>query len=523
MTDDDYDFGAPEASTAPARAERPPPAVQAVAPVRALPPPAPGRMPAWDENAERAVVSAVLLDPAALPQLAAFLRPEAFFSEAHRRTYEAALAIYTSGGAVDIVTVAGWLKDRDRLGQVGGVEGLTAVIDCSPAVANVSAHGAIVANHARARATAAFGERLAARARMPIDDTQEFLDAALGDLEAIVRARPNAPSESNLDVLRRLVDDARTRREAALGTRPAVRLGLTTGFPSFDDAFGGLHGARVHFIGGREKRGKTTFARQVALHVASLGIGVVVFSTEQTREEWLIGALACRARTALDVLRGRKTDDPDGWARAMIAAADVAALPIRVIDTSEIHSGQIVQTVRALLAQRRDNEPPIGLAIVDHIHRLATNPDDRREPKTIRIGNDARRFRNACRATKLPWIILAQQRDLDGPRGSRGAVDPKPQGNCTAWSSVPEQEADLVAWLWREPKPRGAVAQMSAAGRSGTPYQLVVTNARHGTACDIALDAHLAYARFDDLAYEEQQRAGSRDNVDDEPETLIPR
>lgn len=508
---DGYDWGgaAPQ--------EKPTPARESVAPAREAPrsnvvalaaQPA-VRLPPWDEPAERAVLSAVMLDPVALPQLAAFLRPEHFYSEAHRRTYEAALALYGAGEAVDVVTVASWLKNRGRLQQVGGIEALAAMLDDSPALANVGSHGAIIANHARAREACALAERIAAQARLPIGDHQEWLEANVAALEAIAREQPGVRRESNLDTLKRIVADAAERLRALTGTPASVKLGLTTGLPTLDLAIGGLHSGRLYGLGGREKRGKTTLARQVAAHVASLGIGVVVFSTEQTRDEWLSALLALRARVPLEVLSGR-ANDPAAWARAMDAAPGASSLPITIVDTPDIHSGQIIQTVRAMIASRRDGEPPLGLVVVDHLHRLQVNPDDRRETKTVRVGNDARRFKNAARATKLPWMMLLQQRDLDTDR----IKDPKPAGNCTAWSSVPEQEADLMAWIWREPPMRGPSARVG----DGRPHRLVITHNRQGPTREIALEAFLSAARFDDTEHEERMRAGSRDYV----EPLLP-
>ena len=50
-------------------------------------------LPRSDE-AERAVLGAVLLDPAALSLVVPILREEDFFSDTHRRIYHAMMALY---------------------------------------------------------------------------------------------------------------------------------------------------------------------------------------------------------------------------------------------------------------------------------------------------------------------------------------------------------------------------------------------------------------------------------------------
>jgi len=55
-------------------------------------PSATGRVPPHDLDAEAAVLSASLLSATALGRAVAILTPEHFYSEAHRRVFEAAVA-----------------------------------------------------------------------------------------------------------------------------------------------------------------------------------------------------------------------------------------------------------------------------------------------------------------------------------------------------------------------------------------------------------------------------------------------
>jgi replicative DNA helicase len=99
-----------------------------------------GRVPPHDLDAEAAVLSAVMVDPLAFDKVSDLLRPDHFYSEAHRRIYEACSELSSVGRPVDVVQVATWLRDRERLAQVGGMPYLTEVLNAAPAVANVSAY-----------------------------------------------------------------------------------------------------------------------------------------------------------------------------------------------------------------------------------------------------------------------------------------------------------------------------------------------------------------------------------------------
>src|SRR3984957_12266812 len=104
------------------------------------------RVPPHDLDAEAAVLSASLLSPSALGRAAQVLLPEHFYSEAHRRVFEAAVALADASTPVDMVTVAGWLKDRDRFTQGGGRPSLQQVLGAAPALglAEVDAYARIV-------------------------------------------------------------------------------------------------------------------------------------------------------------------------------------------------------------------------------------------------------------------------------------------------------------------------------------------------------------------------------------------
>ena len=92
----------------------------------------------WPVTALIVVLSAVMVDPGAFDKVNEFLRPEHFYSEAHRRIYEGAVELSATGKPVDVVQVATWLRDHERLAQAGGVAYLTEVLNAAPAVANVA-------------------------------------------------------------------------------------------------------------------------------------------------------------------------------------------------------------------------------------------------------------------------------------------------------------------------------------------------------------------------------------------------
>jgi replicative DNA helicase len=151
----------------------------------------------YDLDAEGAVISAVLLastpdgaEPGALVAARTILTPEDFYSEAHRRIFEACLALDDEGEAIDAVLVASRLRDHGRLAQVGGLAYLTQIIGAAPAVTHVKNYARIVRRLAERRTIADRLEQAALEIRSGADTTVVIgrLRSAIDGLERDGRA-----------------------------------------------------------------------------------------------------------------------------------------------------------------------------------------------------------------------------------------------------------------------------------------------------------------------------------------------
>src|SRR4051812_11332627 len=146
-----------------------------------------GRVPPHDLDAEAAVLSAILLSREALDRVLEILKPEHFYSDANGRIYEASQALALAGTPIDIVSVASFLKDRERLAQVGGPGYIAPLAGPPPAVAHVGAHAQVVYEKWRLRALIATCQRVAAEGYGDVGGVQEFIDGAEQDIYQLAR------------------------------------------------------------------------------------------------------------------------------------------------------------------------------------------------------------------------------------------------------------------------------------------------------------------------------------------------
>ena len=103
-----------------------------------------GSVPPHSLDAEQSVLGAVLLDNEALHPVLEVLQPEDFYRPAHKVIFEAMIALSDRREPTDVVTLTQQLKADNNLGQCGGVEYLSHLVDIVPTAANTQFYGRII-------------------------------------------------------------------------------------------------------------------------------------------------------------------------------------------------------------------------------------------------------------------------------------------------------------------------------------------------------------------------------------------
>jgi hypothetical protein len=139
-------------------------------------------LPPQDHRAERAVLSAILLDATNLDRVPD-LREEHFACEANRQIFRACRALHAQRRKIDVLTVGGHLQDEDRLAQVGGSPYLSEVLHGSPVIDNVAEHAARVQSKYRAREVITAARRITARGYAGHGDDEAFIADAKAEFD----------------------------------------------------------------------------------------------------------------------------------------------------------------------------------------------------------------------------------------------------------------------------------------------------------------------------------------------------
>jgi replicative DNA helicase len=305
-----------------------------------------GRVPPHDLEAEKALLSAVMVDPAALDRVLEFLKAEHFYSEAHRRIYEACIELRQKGQPVDSVQVASFLRDRERLAQVGGMPYIAQVLLAAPAVANVASYGRNIYEKWRIRQLILTCQRVAAQGYLDYGEAQQFIDNAEQQVYELARVEGRSTVEKLIQVIK-----ASFKALTEASARGGRITGISTGFARYDRVTAGLHPGDLTIVAARPGMGKTSFVLNVAVNVAlptafesatdpnerwdQPGQGVAVFSLEMPREQLANRMLCSEARVDVGNLRSGNLSPAD-WSKLTQAAARLSQLPIWIDDTPSL-------------------------------------------------------------------------------------------------------------------------------------------------------------------------------------------
>ena len=433
-------------SAAPARTyDRRPPQVRAVD--------ISGRVPPHNSDAEEAVLSAILLDGKSLDELA-FLESRDFYADAHARIFDAARAVAATGQPVDITTVAAFLRDRDQIQAIGGIAYLAKIVDTTPAVAHLAAHGRIVADKARVRRLIEACQMIAAEGFGDYGDAQSFIDAAEERVGEI-----NGDQRSSMRSMREIVRTHQVELQSQWeGKRDPWGISFGRALPKLNGYMRGARPGEVIVVGADTGGGKTALVHQLVLDMVGRNyqgetVGALEIMLEMIGEDMVDRSLAIETNLGdFELQTGHfKHHDADGrvrrgsrladatFAQIFSACRELESKPL-LIDEGDQTIASIERSVRTAKRRlARDYHAALRVVALDHIGLV--DDDDRDGVRAL--GRLCKAIRRIAINERVVMFVLCQF-NRDGTKQERPPVLTDLKGG-----SAIEQIADKVVLIDR--------------------------------------------------------------------------
>jgi len=465
-------------------------------------------VPPHDLDAEAAVLSAVMLAQEAFDRVAEFLRPEHFYSGANQRIFEAVLALQNDSHPVDVITVAGWLRDRGLLQQIGGTPYLAQLTDAIPTIAHVETHGRAVQSKFRLRRLIGTCQDFAAVGYGDCGDVQGFIDQAE---QAIFDLARTAEGSSVISLKQAIHGAFGILSEAA--KRGGGITGFATGFHDLDKMTSGLHPGDLYIVAARPGMGKTSFVLNLAAQLAelkrvavegstetseALGTGVVFFSLEMPREQLASRLLASDAGVDVSKIRSGNIGKED-WINLTESASKLGHLPLWLDDTPAIGLLDVRARVRRLQAEisRRSSDGPkaqrLGLVVIDYLQLMSGRPGA--QSREQEISELSRGLKQLAKEMQVSVIALSQ---LNRSVETRTTKDKRPQLSDLRESGAIEQDADCIMFIYRDD-------YYNADSTEPNTAELILAKQRNGPTGKVMLHFNKACTRFENRAADEYE------------------
>ncbi|KXG88530.1 replicative DNA helicase [Fannyhessea vaginae] len=438
------------------------------------------RMP-QDSDAEKSILSAMLLSDDVLQECLMRLRVDDFYLQSHKMIFNAICALAEQGHQADPISVADYLKTQNQLDKIGGSSTLLELNENTFSLTSWEHHIEILRRNATLRAiihASANIQKLAFRAP---EDTKEVVDSAENMLLDVTNKEVTSNFSQLSDLMADLYNDLSDMQEKG---KPQ---GVYTDYPTVDRWLQGLRPGQMIVVGARPGVGKTSFALNLAVNMANSGASVAFFSLEMSKIEIAQRLLSAQAKIDLSVIRGGNIQ-ANQWAPIMAATADLSKLDIMVDDTP----GTTVTEIRAK-ARRMLNNKENSVVIIDYL-QLLSPPSGRyrADSRATEVSEMSRGIKIMAKNLNVPVVALSQlNRQVTGRR------DQKPQLSDLRESGSIEQDADIVILLdrsmtdeeaERQDRPdRGETSLIIAKNRSG-PVGVVSLRFLPGTTKFLEID-----------------------------------
>lgn len=431
------------------------------------------RQPPANEEAEQALLGAILAANHTYDTVAHFLKPQHFFLSVHGEIYEACGKLIMQGRTANAVALKNVFDEVEALAEVGGSQYLAGLQANYVSLLNVADYGRTIHDLFLRRQMIELGETLARDGYACDLETTAAQQLDKADA-ALLKIRERGAAGDGLRPASELGRPALEEVEAARRAHAEGRtVGLSTGLYDLDRMLAGLHKGDLIILAGRPSMGKTALGAGIAHCAAVNGEPAFFFSREMTASQLMARWFALRSRIDFDRIRKGDLSD-DEFDRICAEQAALAKLPLFIDDD---RGANTVQSIRAA-ARRRQRRDGLSLVVVDYLQLLQAAERTYRDNRVAEVTAISRELKLMAGELDVPVIALSQL-----SRASEGRDDKRPQLQDLRESGAIEQDADVVVFVHRpeyylqrdEPKDRksGETEEKFDARRKDWQYRIM--------------------------------------------------
>ena len=422
--------------------------------------------------AEQSLLGSVLIDPAALNEVADLINAEDFYLSEHKQIYLAMHELFLTNSEIDVVTLIDMLVVKGIYDKSGGEDYIRTLTDAVPDALNVKDYARIVKEKSVLRQLIAACGEISEAAYSEQESVVGILDHAEHLIFDIAQGRDT----KNFRHIREVLGDVYSHLHE-LNTNKEATQGTKTGFSALDRVLAGMGKSDLVLVGARPGMGKTAFALNLATNVAKqTKKAVCIFSLEMSADQLVNRVLASEALVNSYALRTGELS-PEDWEHLAVAAGELAGCDILIDDTS----GMTVTAMKAKLRRVKN----LGLVVIDYLGLM--QGDGHKDNRVQEVSEISRSLKIMAKELMVPVVCCAQL-----SRGPESRTDKKPMLSDLRDSGAIEQDADTVIFLYRSEYYNNG----DTGGQETSIAEIIIAKNRHGSVGTVEMGWNGQYTKF---------------------------
>jgi len=456
-----------------------------------------GRIPPHNDDAETALLGAVLLRNKALDDIQGLISEEDFYQKCHQLIWKAINGLHSEkpGVTIDLVSLSQYMRTTGILAEAGGASYISSLTETVPSSTNAAYYAEIIKNTSIKRKLLNLSIEMGDKALDETEDVHHTMDELEQKFSRIdINSGISTCIESG-NLISKVMDNMLAIE------RGDKSIGLSSGFRSLDRCIGGFKPSELIIIAARPSVGKTAFALSIAANMAygDNPVPIGFFSLEMSGASLMERILASKSRINMMKIRNGVMDF-ETKNRLMDTASflyDYSKYLI-VQDTPNIKLPEIRSQARLLVRQYH-----VKAIFIDYIGLVDLNPSNANMPRHEQVSQISRSLKQLARELEIPVICLCQVNRDAGKERPPMLADLRDSGSI-------EQDADLVLLMDDQSKrldDKGKIAQYEeeleySENKSKLlvrPIKIIIAKQRNGNTGAFRLNFVSDYVSFNEI------------------------
>ncbi len=440
------------------------------------------RVPPHSIEAESSVLGGLLLDNNAWDRVGDLLVDGDFYRHEHQQIYAAIGKLVNASKPADVITVFEELQSLGQAAEVGGLAYLNSLAQYVPSASNIRRYAEIVRERSVLRKLVTASDEISTNAFNPKGKTVEkILDEAESKIFAI--GEEGSRMKQGFQSLDNLVIDLLDQVQE-MADNPMDVTGVPTGFADLDRMTSGLQAGDMIVLAARPSMGKTSFAVNIAEHVAlNEGLPVAIFSMEMGAAQLAVRIVGSIGRVNQGNLRTGKLTDEE-WPRLTEAIERLRTVSLHIDETPGLTPGELRANARRLARQCGK----LGLIVVDYLQLMSGSGAGSADNRATELGEISRGLKMLAKELQCPVIALSQLN-----RSVEQRTDKRPMMSDLRESGAIEQDADIIMFIYRDD-------YYNKDSKEPNVAEVIIGKQRNGPTGTVKLFFQKNQTRFENLA-----------------------